>query len=107
MIESSLQTILTNGSSAYGLRKSPLEGIALCGTLPPGVTGSTYAMIAQLKPVNCLLFVDACQDIEPCLESGMVDVLKINVEEASVLAGYGYVRVSCTSIVSYDSCDEC
>ncbi|TPX33031.1 hypothetical protein SmJEL517_g04023 [Synchytrium microbalum] len=99
LIESTLHSILTNMPSPTPAsshhhhtspsRKTPLEAVAICGTMPPGITGSTYALIAQLKPSNCILFCDACQDVEPCLESGMVDILKINGEEASVLAGYG------------------
>ncbi|KAI8903171.1 hypothetical protein EDD86DRAFT_278861 [Gorgonomyces haynaldii] len=67
------------------LTSSPkLEGIALCGTLPAGITGSTYINIAQLKPPNCLLFLDAFQNIE-VLDTGKVDILKINAEEARYL----------------------
>jgi fructose-1-phosphate kinase PfkB-like protein len=63
-----------------------MKCIALCGSLPPGITGSTYSYIATCKPSNVLLFLDAYKDVD-CLATGKVDVLKINAEEACVLAG--------------------
>jgi fructose-1-phosphate kinase PfkB-like protein len=63
-----------------------LECIALCGTLPPGISGSTYTLIAENKPDHVWLFLDAYQDIS-CLKTGKVDILKINSEEALILAG--------------------
>jgi hypothetical protein len=66
------------------LLSSKLEGIALCGSLPPGITGSTYALIAQNKRKDCLLLLDACS-IE-CLKTENVDILKINFEEAFKIA---------------------
>nr|KAJ3419491.1 hypothetical protein HK105_006892 [Polyrhizophydium stewartii] len=62
-----------------------MEAIALCGTLPPGTTGSTYTMIAELKPPSVILLLDAYQNAE-CLKTGKVDILKINAEEARSLA---------------------
>ncbi|KAJ3053565.1 hypothetical protein HK097_003942 [Rhizophlyctis rosea] len=72
---------------AVTLLKDPkLEAIALCGSLPPGITGSTYTLIAENKPEKCVLLLDACSDVD-CLKTGKVDILKINSEEAAVLAG--------------------
>ncbi|KAJ3255784.1 hypothetical protein HK103_006042 [Boothiomyces macroporosus] len=63
-----------------------LEGIALCGTLPPGLSGSTYSLIAQLKPDDCVVLLDAYQNIE-CLNTRKVNILKINSEESRKLVG--------------------
>lgn len=41
-----------------------LEGIALCGTLPPGLTGSIYSLACQVKPENCVILLDAYQNAE-------------------------------------------
>ncbi|KAH9258792.1 hypothetical protein BSLG_001842 [Batrachochytrium salamandrivorans] len=73
-------------SIRYVIENSPkIEAIALCGTLPPGLTGYIYTLIAQLKPPNVLLLLDAYQNTE-CLRTGHVDILKINAEEARLLA---------------------
>ncbi|KAK6097452.1 hypothetical protein MT418_003071 [Batrachochytrium dendrobatidis] len=65
-----------------------IEAIALCGTLPPGLTGSTYTLIAQLKPPGVVLLLDAYQ-FPDCLLTGNVDILKINAEESRLLASMG------------------
>ncbi|KAJ3273889.1 hypothetical protein HK104_004212 [Borealophlyctis nickersoniae] len=70
------------------LKGRKLEAIALCGSLPPGITGSTYTLVAENKPAGCTLLLDACDDID-CLKTGNVDILKINAEEAAKLAGRG------------------
>lgn len=64
-----------------------LECIALCGTLPPGITGQSYTTIALHKPPHVLLFMDAAQEVQ-VLETGMVDILKVNAEEAALIAGF-------------------
>ena len=55
-IESSLKQLITQSKR--------LEGIALCGTLPPGLTGGIYSFICQLKPAECVLLIDAYQNTE-------------------------------------------
>ena len=77
MIEATVKQLISNSKR--------LEGIALCGTLPPGITGSTYTMIAQMKPNDCVVILDAYQNIE-CLQTGKVNILKINTEESRNLA---------------------
>jgi fructose-1-phosphate kinase PfkB-like protein len=77
MIEATVKELIVNSKS--------LEGIALCGTLPPGITGSTYTMITQMKPNDCVVILDAYQNIE-CLQTGKVNILKINTEESRNLA---------------------
>lgn len=62
-----------------------MEAIALCGTLPPGITGHIYTLVAQMKPPSIVLLLDAYQNAE-CLSTGKVDILKINAEEARVMA---------------------
>lgn len=70
---------------------SRLEGIALCGefyvwikykgSLPAGVTGSTYTYIVENKKKDSIILLDACKDID-CLKTGKIDILKVNSEEA-------------------------
>lgn len=67
------------------VESSSLEGIALCGTLPPGLNGSIYSLIAHLKPAGCTLLIDAYQNAE-CLDTGKIDILKVNAEESRKLA---------------------
>jgi fructose-1-phosphate kinase PfkB-like protein len=69
-------------------------GIAVCGTLPPGLDGRIYEFIITSvcatrkspheKPV---VLLDAYQNIE-CLESGLVDIIKINKEEGLKIVHY-------------------
>lgn len=60
-----------------------LKGIAICGTLPPGVPPNFYVEIAKNKPQGVILLLDALN--EKCLETGQVDILKINGDEANAL----------------------
>jgi fructose-1-phosphate kinase PfkB-like protein len=53
-IESTVKALIQNSPK--------LEAIALCGTLPSGITGSIYSMIAEMKPKNCVLLLDAFQN---------------------------------------------
>ncbi|KAJ3039904.1 hypothetical protein HDV00_011687 [Rhizophlyctis rosea] len=88
-------------SLALLLLKDPkLEAIALCGSLPPGITGSTYTLIAEHKPDKCVLLLDACNDVD-CLKTGKVDILKINSEEAAVLAGHAVDHSDLMAIGKY------
>jgi tagatose 6-phosphate kinase len=63
-----------------------MDGIALCGTWPPGVGSEFYAGIAAAKG-NAVLLLDGYRDVEPTLETGNVDILKINVDELKDLFG--------------------
>ena len=54
------------------------------GTLPPGLSG-IYSVVTKLKPPGTLVLLDAFQNTD-CLHSGKVDILKINAEEARILA---------------------
>jgi fructose-1-phosphate kinase PfkB-like protein len=68
------------------LVQSPrLEGIALCGSLPGGVTGSTFSTIIENKTPNTVVFLDACSELD-VLKTGKVDILKVNSEEATYIA---------------------
>ncbi|KAG5457810.1 MAG: hypothetical protein BJ554DRAFT_2085, partial [Olpidium bornovanus] len=55
------------------------------GTLPRGVTGETYVSIAKRKPLACLLLLDGVKDVIGSLETGNVDICKVNVEELTEL----------------------
>lgn len=67
-----------------------MEAIAFCGSLPPGVTGSIYTMIAKHKPQGVIILLDAFQNAE-CLQTGNIDIVKINAEEARILAHSRYL----------------
>ncbi|KAJ2718379.1 hypothetical protein GGI07_005784 [Coemansia sp. Benny D115] len=61
----------------------PPKALALCGTFPPGLDPTCMANIfASRQPEKTLVFVDAAKDIMPILNTGNVDVLKINASEA-------------------------
>ncbi|MEW6745685.1 MAG: PfkB family carbohydrate kinase [Planctomycetota bacterium] len=63
-----------------------IDGLALCGTYPPGVSEEFYATIAPHKG-KALLLLDAWKGIERTLGTGKVDILKVNAEELRTLAG--------------------
>ena len=67
--------------------------MALCGTVPQGVDAGFYADIAR-RARGHVLVVDACRDIGPTLETGLVDVLKINRDEILELTGEGRVAAA-------------
>ncbi len=62
------------------------DAIALCGTFPPSVPPSLYAEIARSKG-TALLLLDAYRNVEEVLSTGMVDILKINIDELKALTG--------------------
>ena len=66
----------------------PRHGIvALCGSLPPGVTSSFYAEIARMARRSGIpVVLDAANDVGCVLEEG-VTLLKINSEELSRING--------------------
>lgn len=63
-----------------------VDGVALCGTFPPGVTPDFYAAIAAAARPHAVVLLDACKNILPVLEAG-VDILKINAAELAELTG--------------------
>lgn len=60
------------------------DGIALCGTFPPGVPDDLYAQIAARARPRAVVLLDAYRDVTPALRQG-VDVLKINTRELLTL----------------------
>lgn len=60
-------------------------GIAMCGSLPTGLPTSLYAEVAMAKPAGVLLLLDAYKGIAEALQTGRVDVLKINASELRAL----------------------
>ncbi len=63
-----------------------VDGIALCGTCPPGVDDGIYAEIARRKG-GATLILDAYRNAGEVLATGAVDMLKINADEALELSG--------------------
>ena len=83
---SSLELSALESHSLNLLQSNPdIRFIALCGTLPPGVNGSIYSLMCNHKPKGCWIFLDAVKEVE-CLDTGKVDILKVNAEEACCLA---------------------
>ncbi len=72
------------------VRSPRLEGIALCGSLPGGVTGTTFSTIIENKTASTVVFLDACKDLD-VLKTGKVDILKVNSEEAISIASLEYI----------------
>jgi len=63
------------------------DGVAICGTFPPGVPESCYADIVQAaREAGRPVLLDACRQVRPALAAGP-DVLKINAEEIRHLTG--------------------
>ena len=63
------------------------NGVALCGTYPPGIKPKFYAKIAeQAEKKNIPLLLDACINVEPVLKEG-VEIIKINLDELKALTG--------------------
>ncbi|RKP05653.1 Ribokinase-like protein [Thamnocephalis sphaerospora] len=77
-LETYAETLIANGIGG-------LRAIALCGTYPTGISGSTYARIARAKPANLVLLLDAYKDVTEVLSTGQVDIFKINHEELVAL----------------------
>ncbi|KAI9596657.1 hypothetical protein BDF19DRAFT_438196 [Syncephalis fuscata] len=77
-LENLAETLIGNG-------RDHLRAIALCGTYPTGITGSTYARIAKAKSPHMTLLLDAYKDVGSVLATGQVDIFKINKEELAVL----------------------
>ena len=65
---------------------SEYDGIALCGTYPPGVDESFYADTVAGAGSDTLVLLDGIKGVEKTLETG-IDLLKINASELTQLAG--------------------
>jgi 1-phosphofructokinase len=75
------------------------SGVALCGTWPPGIEASFYANAAKIaKRHGIPLLLDAFKGVEPVIAEG-IDILKINVEELTALAGMDDIRAAGLSIL--------
>ena len=61
-VELSEKALIETTIKALIINSPRLEAIALCGTLPSGITGSIYSMIANMKPEKCVLLLDAFQN---------------------------------------------
>ena len=69
-------------------------GFALCGTVPPGAAALYAEAAERLKQLDAgavddqpILLLDGHKGVDATLQSGRVDVLKINVDEALALTG--------------------
>jgi fructose-1-phosphate kinase PfkB-like protein/pantothenate kinase len=65
-----------------------LRGVALCGTLPPGVGPDFYVHVSQYLRSDAVLLVDAAAKVSrDVLQTGRCDVLKVNADELRELCG--------------------
>jgi len=62
------------------------DGVALCGTWPPGVPASVYADIARAARGRSVVLLDAWRDVAETLAVG-VDILKVNAAEITTFTG--------------------
>ncbi|KAJ2221134.1 hypothetical protein IWW45_008948 [Coemansia sp. RSA 485] len=61
--------------------------LALCGSSPPGLNPSCMANIVSSRQRNkTVVFVDSASGILPVLQTGCVDILKINSDEITAIA---------------------
>jgi len=70
------------------LRAGGIGGVALCGTVPPGAAslyGSMADRLLQSGEDDVILLLDGHKHVETVLDSGRVDVLKLNVDEVKAL----------------------
>ena len=75
-------------------------GVALCGTWPPGIDASFYRDVVKLaKKHEIPVLLDAFKNVEEIIAAG-IDILKINVEEVTTLAGIGDIRAAGESVVA-------
>lgn len=62
------------------------QGVALCGTFPPGIKAKFYAkIIHQAVKKNIPSLLDACVNVETVLKEGP-EILKINLDELKKLS---------------------
>lgn len=70
------------------------SGVALCGTVPPGVGTVAYENAVDLaKQHGIPILLDSWKDVDTVLKKG-VDILKINKEELSVLCATGDLKAA-------------
>lgn len=63
------------------------QGVAICGTFPPGIKAKFYAKLAHQAQKNGKpVLMDSYLDVIPVLKEG-VDILKINLSELKQLTG--------------------
>lgn len=63
------------------------DGLALCGTFPPGISSDFYAeIIKNARKHSVITLLDAYQDIESALKASP-DILKINSDELAEISG--------------------
>mmetsp|Transcript_72126 Transcript_72126/g.120072 ORF Transcript_72126/g.120072 Transcript_72126/m.120072 type:complete len:338 (+) Transcript_72126:33-1046(+) len=67
--------------------KADFGGIALCGTTPPGAAALYERLCEKIMGLPQILLLDGFKGIEGVLNSGRLDVLKINVDEVKALTG--------------------
>lgn len=69
------------------LSSRQVAGVAISGSLPPGVTAEFYAKTAQeAKRAGARVLLDGVKGVSAALETECVDVLKVNVDELRRLA---------------------
>lgn len=80
----------TADDRAKALRStSTIKGIALMGTCPPGVDVDFYANVVREKPAGCFVLLDGYKQVRSTLETGKVNLLKLNQSELQKLVdGY-------------------
>ncbi len=64
------------------------QGVAICGTCPPGVPTDFYAEVVASGRPHAILLLDACREIDRAL-AACPTVLKINAGELHQLTGCG------------------
>ncbi|KAJ3361362.1 hypothetical protein GGF32_007408 [Allomyces javanicus] len=74
---------------ARSVLSSPtIRGIAICGTLPAGTDAACYDFVLRMKPTSgWTILLDAYKGVESTLATGLVDILKINGDEARAVVG--------------------
>ena len=74
------------------------QGIAICGTFPPGIKAKFYAKSAcQARKLGKKVLLDAYMDVIPVLKEG-ISILKINLSELKVLTGKRKARTAATAV---------
>lgn len=71
------------------------DGVALCGTCPPGTPESFYASVAAAARPGCVVLIDGVKGVGPVLSAG-ADLLKINRAEIAALSGKENLREAVT-----------
>jgi len=71
--------------------QNKIELISLCGSLPKGLDGTTYEFIVKNSPEQAFVFLDIAKNLE-CMNTGKVDAIKINFEEAYNLCPKGSIQ---------------